>query len=160
MPNKAYDIDQCTSSLKSEVTTLTVVAIVLLVLFVTVIVCSILQIKNDKSKKLPYIQIIVAFMIFVFLSVSLGTQISSYSKDLSQNSYVQYEGVAKIHTRKQLVWGGIPTGYTEYVVSFELDGEQIELYMRKDPGFVGDVDNVFIVYAKHSKYIIDFEMIQ
>ncbi len=51
MPNKTYDIDQCTSSLKSEVTILTVVAVVLLMLFATVLVFSIRQIKNDKSKK-------------------------------------------------------------------------------------------------------------
>lgn len=160
MPNKSYDIDQCTSSLKSEVTILTVVAVVLLILFVTVLVFSIRQIKNDKTKKLPYVQIIAALIIFIFLSVSLGTQIASYSKDLSQNSFVQYEGMAKIHTKKQLILGGIPTGYTEYVISFELDGEQIDLYMRKDPGFVGEVDNVFVVYAKYSKHIINFEITQ
>ena len=160
MPDHTYDINKCTSLLKSEVTKLTIVAIVLLILFVAVIVLSIVQIKNDKLKKLPYVQIVAALIIFGFLSVSLGIQISSYSKDLSQNSYVQYEGAAAIQTRKQLIFGGIPTGYTEYVVSFELDGEQIELYMRKDPGFVGDINNVFIVYAKHSTHIIDFEIIQ
>lgn len=68
--------------------------------------------------------------------------------------------MAKIHTKKQLIFGGIPTGYTEYVISFELDGEQIDLYMRKDPGFVGEVDDVVVVYAKCSKHIINFEITQ
>ena len=146
--------------LSLELRTRYIIAIVLLILFVVVIVISAVQIKNDKSKKLPYIQIVSAFILFAFLFISLINQISSYSKDLSLNSYVQYEGTAKIYTRKQLNFSGIPTGYTEYIVSFELNGEQIELYTRKEPDFIGDVENIFIVYANHSKHIINFEIVQ
>ena len=159
MPSHSYDISNCTSLLKSEVTKLTIVAIVLFILFVAVIVLSILQIKNNVSKKLPYVQIAVALIIFCFLSVSLETQIFSYSKDLSQDSYVRYEGAALIQARKQLIFGGLPTGYTEYAISFERNGEHIELYTRKEPDLVGDVNEIFIVYAKHSKCVIDFEVI-
>jgi hypothetical protein len=100
--------------------------------------------------------LIALVLVFIFLSISLAAQIFSYNKDIAENSYIQYEGSAKIQTRKQIIFGGIPTGYTEYVVSFELNGEQVELYMRKDPNLVGDVDEIFVIYSEHSKYIIEF----
>ena len=89
MPNHSYDISKCTSLIKSEVIKLTIVASVLLILFLSVIVLSIIQIKNDKTKKLPYVQIVAALIIFSFLLISLGAQIAAYSKDLTENSYVQ-----------------------------------------------------------------------
>ena len=160
MPNHSYDISKCTSLIKSEVIKLTIVAIVLLILFLSIIVLSILQIKNDKTKKLPYVQIVVALIIFGFLFISLGSQIASYSKDLAENSYVEYTGAATITARKQFVLGGIPTAYTEYVISFEREGRNVELYMRKEPDLIGDVSEVIIVYAKNSNHIIDFDIIQ
>lgn len=160
MPNHSYDINECTLLLKSEVTKLTIIAIVLFILFISVIVLSILQIKNDGSKKLPYAQIVASLLIFCFLSISLVIQIFSYYEDLTQSSYVQYEGEAIIQTRKQIILGGIPTGYTEYVISFEQGGKYVELYMSKEPDLVGEVNEIFVIYAKHSNYIIDFEVIQ
>lgn len=67
MTNNSYDIAKCTSVLKSEVIKLTIIAIVIFILFISVIVLSILQIKNDKTKKLPYVQIVAALIIFGFL---------------------------------------------------------------------------------------------
>ena len=159
MPNYSYDINKCESLLKSEAVKLTIIAIFLTILFASIIVFSIFQIRSDKSKKMPYIQLVASLLIFVFLFISLGTQILSYNRDIADESYVQYEGSANIETKKQIVFGAIPTGYTEYIISFELDGEQIELYMRKNPDTVGYVDKIFIVYSKHSKHIIDFEIV-
>lgn len=160
MQNRFYDIGKCESILKSEVIKLIIVAVFLVILFVSVIVYSIIQIKNDKSKKLPYIQLVSSAIILVFLSISLGSQILSYTKDIDEKTYQQYEGPAHIRTERQIVLGGIPTGYTEYIISFEQNGAEIELAMRKVCDSVGDVDKIYIVYSIYSNYIIEFEMVE
>lgn len=173
MSGHLYDVDKCRTLLKSQVTILTLVAVGLLVLFVSVVVLSIVEIKNGKkkndkkkngkreSKKLPYVpyvQIAVALVIFCFLSVCLGNQIGTFLKDLNQDSYVVYQGTATVRTKREVRYGGIPTAYTEYVISFEQAGKKIELYTRKEPKRTGDVDEVFIVYAEHSNYMIEFDI--
>ena len=171
MSGHLYDVDKCRTLLKSQVTILTLVAVGLLVLFVSVVVLSIVEIKNgkkknDKKKKgkvkklpyVPYVQIAVALIVFCFLSVCLGNQMGTFLKDLAQDSYVVYQGAATIQTKREVRYGGIPTAYTEYVISFEQAGKKIELYTRKDPDRIGDIDDVFIVYAEHSNYMIEFDI--
>lgn len=166
MSGHLYDVDKCRTLLKSQVTILTLVAVGLLVLFVSVVVLSIVEIKNGKTKKgkakklpyVPYVQIAVALVIFCFLSVCLGNQIGTFLKDLNQDSYVVYQGTATVRTKREVRYGGIPTAYTEYVISFEQAGKKIELYTRKEPKRTGDVDEVFIVYAEHSNYMIEFDI--
>ena len=166
MSGHLYDVDKCRTLLKSQVTILTLVAVGLLVLFVSVVVLSIVEIKNGKKKKgkakklpyVPYVQIAVALVIFCFLSVCLGNQIGTFLKDLNQDSYVVYQGTATVRTKREVRYGGIPTAYTEYVISFEQAGKKIELYTRKEPKRTGDVDEVFIVYAEHSNYMIEFDI--
>lgn len=171
MSDHLYDVDKCRTLLKSQVTILTLVAIGLFILFVSVVVWSIVEIKNakkknDKKKKgkvkklpyVPYVQIAVALIVFCFLSVCLGNQMGTFLKDLAQDSYVVYQGAATIQTKREVRYGGIPTAYTEYVISFEQAGKKIELYTRKDPDRIGDIDDVFIVYAEHSNYMIEFDI--
>lgn len=171
MSGPLYDVDKCRTLLKSQVTILTLVAVGLLVLFVSVVVLSIVEIKNEKKKNgktkkgkakklpyVPYVQIAVALVIFCFLSVCLGNQIGTFLKDLNQDSYVVYQGTATVRTKREVRYGGIPTAYTEYVISFEQAGKKIELYTRKEPKRTGDVDEVFIVYAEHSNYMIEFDI--
>lgn len=84
MSGHLYDVDKCRTLLKSQVTILTLVAVGLLVLFVSVVVLSIVEIKNGKKKNdkkkngkakkgkakklpyVPYVQIAVALVIFLF----------------------------------------------------------------------------------------------
>lgn len=158
MPNYSYDIEKYESILKSEVMKLSIIAIVLLVLFSVIIVYSILQIKDDQTKKLSYIQLIAVIVLLVFLGISLGSQILSYKKDITEKSYMQYDGPANIRIEHQVILGGIPTGYNEYIISFNHDGNQVELFMRKDCGLSGDIDKVYIVYSKYSNYV--FEIVE
>lgn len=171
MSDHLYDVDKCRTLLKSQVTILTLVAIGLFILFVSVVVWSIVEIKNEKKKNdkkkkgkvkklpyVPYVQIAVALIVFCFLSVCLGNQMGTFLKDLAQDSYVVYQGAATIQTKREVRYGGIPTAYTEYVISFEQAGKKIELYTRKDPDRIGDIDDVFIVYAEHSNYMIEFDI--
>jgi hypothetical protein len=151
----SYNIENYESVLISEIIKLTIIAVILSLLFVAIIVYSIIQIKNDSTKKLPYIQLVGSIALFVLLAISLGLQIISYAKDITEETYIQYEGPANIRTERQIVFGGIPTGYTEYIVSFEQDGELIELSMRKSCGLTGEIEKVYIVYSKHSKYIFE-----
>ena len=81
MQNHSYNIDLYSSALKSEVIKLYIVAIVLSILFIFVIVCSIIQIKKEKTKKIPYVQLFVAIIVFIFLLIPLSSQISSFTKD-------------------------------------------------------------------------------
>ena len=156
MPN-IDNVDSYTSTLKSEVTQLTIIAAVLLIMFVAIIVYSIFQIKKDRTKKLPYVQLISAIVILLFLGVSLGSQIVSFSKDINEEAYVLYEGPATVREERQLILGALTTGYTEYIISFEHNGELIELSMRKDHGFSGDIEKIYVVYSKHSNYILEIK---
>lgn len=156
MPNHTYNIKDYETVLKNEVSKLAIILIVLCLLFIAIIIFSVIQIKKDKTKKLPYIQLIASIALFVFLAVFLTIQIVSYVKDISEKTYLQYEGPVNIRIERQVIFGGIPTAYDEYIVSFEHNGEHIELSMRKNYGLIGDIENVYIVYSKHSNYIIEF----
>ena len=163
MSNYSYDINECISALKMELTMLIIIAIVLPILFISAMIFSVSEIKDNKTKKSPYVKIIaliVLIVVFCFMFVSLGRGIASCADDLTQRSFVEYKGSAKIESRKQFVFGGIPTSYTEYVISFEQDGKEVELVTKKRPDLIGDVDEIFIVYAKHSEFVIDFDIIQ
>ena len=163
MSNYSYDINECIAALKSEFTMLIIIAIVLPILFISAMIFSVSEIKDNKTKKSPYVQIVVLIaliVVFCFMFVSLGRGIASCSDDLTQRSFVEYKGSAKIESRKQFVFGGIPTSYTEYVISFEQDGKEVELVTKKRPDLIGDVKEIFIIYAKHSELVIDFDIIQ
>lgn len=155
MQNHSYNIDLYSSALKSEVIKLYIVATVLSILFIFVIVCSIIQIKKEKTKKIPYVQLLVAIIVFIFLLIPLSSQISSFTKDIVEQKYVQYEGPANVRAERKIILGGIPTGYTEYIISFEYNGEQIELSMRKDPGIEGNVEKIYIAYSQYSEFILE-----
>lgn len=156
MPN-IDSIDLYNSILKSEVTQLAIIAIVLCIIFIAIIVYSIIQIKKDKTKKFPYFQLIAMLVIFIFLGISLGSQIMSFAKDINEEAYILYEGTAAVREKQQVILGGLPTGYTEYIISFEQDGEQLELSTRKNYGFDNNVEKIYIVYSKHSNYILEIK---
>ena len=157
MPNLLNNIDKYTSTLKSELIKLIIIALLLAIIFIAFIVYSILQIKKDKSKKFPYIQLISVIAIFIFLGISLGSQMASFAKDIKEEAYVLYEGPATVREERQVIFGGLPTGYTEYIISFEQDGKQIELSTRKNCGFEYNIEKIYIVYSKHSNYILEIK---
>lgn len=157
MPN-IDNIDLYNSILKSKVTQLAIIAIVLCIIFIAIIVYSIIQIKEDKTKKFPYFQLIAMIVIFIFLGISLGSQIMSFTKDINEEAYILYEGPAAVREKRQVILGGrLPTAYTEYIISFEQDGEQLELSTRKNYGFDNNVEKIYIVYSKHSNYILEIK---
>ena len=155
-----YDIEKCESALKTETLKLFIILTFLVILFIAAIAYSISEIKDNKAKKFPYIQLVAIAVIFAFLFVSLCSQISTYYKDIAEESYEQYEGSATISSQRHVLFGGIPTGHTEYIISFDKDGTQVELSTRNRCDYVGDIDKIFIVYSKYSKHIIKFELIK
>lgn len=155
MPNYPYNVEIYTSLLKSEMTKLTIIAIALALIFIFVIVYSALQIKNDRTQKMPYIQLVLSVVIGLFLLFALGSQISAFAKDVTNAAYIQYVGPVDIREEGQIILGGIPTGYTEYIISFEQDGKNVELAMRKDYGLRGYVEKVYIVYAQNANFILE-----
>ena len=84
MPNYSYDIKNCESILKSEVVKLSIIALILLLLFAGIIIYSIVQIKSDRMKKSPYIQLIGAVVLIVFLAIALGSHILSNETDIAE----------------------------------------------------------------------------
>ena len=156
MSNHSYNVEAYNASLQAEVNKLWGIGIVLLIVLIAMIVYSIVLIKEDRTKKFPHIQLIGVVVISVFLTISFGSSIVSYSEDISEEAYVQYEGPATISKRKKVVLGNILTWYDEYVVSFDNNGEQVVLPTRKDYGIEGNIENLYIVYAQNSGEILEF----
>ena len=156
MSHHAYDIDAYNSTLQSELNKLWGIGILLLIVLIAMVIYSIVLIQEDRNKKFPYIQLISVVVISVFLITSFSYSVFLHSKDISEEAYIQYEGPATISKRRKVVLGSIPTWYNEYVVSFNNNGEQVELSTRKDYGTEGDIEYLYIVYAQNSGKILKF----
>lgn len=156
MLNHSYNVETYNATLQSEVNKLWGIGIVLLIVLIAMIVYSVILIKQDMTKKFPYIQLIGVVVISIFLTISFSLSIISYSKDISEEAYIQYEGPATISKSRKVVLGNIPTWYNEYVVSFNNNGEQVTLSTRKDYETEGDIENLYIVYAQNSGEILEF----
>lgn len=156
MPN-LNNIDSYNSTLKSEVTQLIIIATVLSIIFISIIVYYIIQIKKNRTKKLPYVLLIGVIAIFIFLGISLGLQISSFAKDINEEAYMLYEGPATVREERQVIFGSLPTVDTEYIISFEHNGELIELSTPKDYGFPDNTEKIYIVYSRYSNYILEIK---
>ena len=154
MPTHSYNIEKYESILKSEATKLTIIAVMLSFVLIALIVYSVFEIKNNRTKIIPYIQLIGSLVLSVFLIITLGSQINSYTKDIAEKTYLQYEGSANIRVEKQILHGGIPATSTDYIISFEHNGEKIELF-TKNYGLTGDIEKIYIVYSKYSHYILE-----
>lgn len=157
MPNHTYDVEVYNNIMQAELNELLVVGALLLIVLIALVVYSVVLIREDKKKKFPYIQLIGVVMVSVFLIVSFGSSIISYSTDLHEEAYIQYVGPAAISKRRKVVFGNIPTWYNEYYVSFNNNGEKIELSTRKDYEKEGNIERLYIVYAKNSGVILEFE---
>ncbi len=160
MPYHAYDVETYNTKIKSELNTLWIIGAILLIIIVAIVVYSIVLIRDDKTKKFPYIQLICVCVIAVFLIISFSSSIFRYSKDLSDEAYVQYEGPASIVKKRKMVLGNIPTWYNEYVVTFNNNGENVELSTRKDNETEGSIEKIYIVYAENSGEILEFNVIE
>ena len=156
MPNHTYDVEGYNSIMQTELNKLWGIGVLLLIVLIVMVVYSVVLIREDKKKKFPYIQLIGAVLVSVFLMVSFGSSIVSYSTDLHEEAYIQYEGPATISKRRKVVLGNIPTWYNEYYVSFNNNGEKVELSTRKDYEKEGNIENLYIVYAQNSGEILEF----
>lgn len=156
MSNHSYNVEAYNATLQAELNKLWVIGILLLIVLIAMVVYSLVLIKEGKTKKFPYVQLIGVVIISIFLMFSFGCSIISYSKDLADEAYIQYEGPAAISKQRKVVLGNIPTWYNEYVVAFENNGEQITLSTRKNYEKDGNIENVYIVYAQNSGIILEF----
>ena len=156
MPNHTYDVEAYNDIMQTELNKLWGIGALLLIVMIAMVVYSVVLIREDKKKKFPYIQLIGVVLISVFLVASFGPSIVSYSTDLDEEAYIQYEGPATITKRRKVVLGNIPTWYNEYFVSFNNNGEQVALSTRRDYETEGDIENLYIVYAQNSGVILEF----
>lgn len=156
MSNHSYNVEAYNATLQSEVNKLWGIGILLLIVLIAMVVYSVVLIKEDRTKKFPYVQLIGVVLISVFLITSFGHSVVLHSKDIAQEAYIQYEGPATISKRRKVVFGNIPTWYNEYVVSFDNNGEQVTLSTRKDYETEGNIENLYIVYAQNTGKILEF----
>lgn len=156
MSNHSYNVETYNVALQSEVNKLWGIGILLLVVLIAMVVYSIVLIKEDRTKKFPYVQLIGVVVISVFLITSFSYSVILHSKDIAEKAYIQYEGPATISKKRKVVLGNIPTWYNEYVVSFNNNGEQVTLSTRKDYGTEGDIEKLYIVYAQNTGKILEF----
>ena len=175
MLNHSYSIAEYQSTLKSVRTTLIITYICLTLLFIGIIVYLVKKIKTDfektnkkknKKKNIPlslaYCLLIGLIVFFVLISTSLLRQIADYSQDISEEAYVQYEGAANIK-KDTIISGGVgrlPSYSVNYIISFEQNGEPIELVSDKYCNQTGDIKKIYIVYTKHSKHILEFKIVE
>ena len=156
MPNHTYDVEVYNNIMQAELNELWGIGALLLIVLIAMVVYSVVLIREDMKKKFSYIQLIGVVLVSVFLMVSFGSSIVSYSTDLHEEAYIQYEGPATISKRRKVVLGNIPTWYNEYYVSFNNNGEKVELSTRKDYEKEGNIENLYIVYAQNSGEILEF----
>lgn len=156
MSNHSYDVEAYNATLQSEVNKLWVIGILLLIVLIAMVVYSIVLIKEDKTKKIPYVQLIGVVVVSVFLIISFGHSVILHSKDIDEEAYIQYEGPATISKKRKVVLGNIPTWYNEYIVSFDNNGEQVTLSTKKNYENEGDIENLYIVYAQNTGIILEF----
>lgn len=155
MAISSYKADLYNSILKTELVKFTIFAVILLVILISIIIGFLMEIKKNKAKKRLYVELFLVIAVFVFIFSSLFTQIVLFSMDIRSKSYICYVGPANIRAERKIAWGGIPTGYTEYVISFKNDANTVELFSRKKPKIVGNVDKVYIEYSKHSEFLFN-----
>ncbi len=156
MSNHSYDVETYNSALQSELNKLWGIGVLLLIILIAIVIYSVFLIREDKTKKLPYFQLIGVIVVSVFLITSFTSSIINYSKDISNEAYIQYEGPAEIVKKRKVVLGNIPTWYDEYVISFYYEGELVQLSTRKDYEAEKKIENLYIVYAKNSGEILEF----
>lgn len=156
MSNHSYDVEIYNTILQNELNKLWGIGILLLIVLITIVVYSIVLIREDKTKKYPYVQLVSTIVVSVFLVASFCSSIAAYSKDISDEAYIQYEGPAEIVKKRKVVLGNIPTWYDEYVLLFYNDGELVELSTRKDYEADGNIKELYVVYAKNSGEILEF----
>ena len=165
-----YDVDAYNLILKSEIRSLVIIAVIFLPLLAYLIFHSICEIKNEskeqkgrkKRKKhriFLYVQLVLVIIVCILLLTSLILQISSYAKDLKEEAYCIYEGPANIQIEKKLIIGELKLRDVDRIISFECDGEIIELLFEDDIGLAGYVDKVRVVYAQNSRYVIEIILI-
>ena len=156
MSNHSYDVETYNTTLQTELNKLWGIGVLLLIVLIAIVVYSIFLIREDKTKKLPYFQLIGVIVVSVLLITSFTSSIINYSKDISNEAYIQYEGSAEIVKKRKVVLGNIPTWYDEYVISFYNNGKLVELSTRKDYAAEKKIENLYIVYAKNSGEILEF----
>ncbi len=154
MENYLYNTEAYNATLRSELIKLSVIGILLLMVLIAMAVYSVVLIKEDKRKKFPYVQLIGVAVVSVFLMLSFGRSVISYSKDFADEAYIQYEGPAVISKQRKVVLGNIPTGYDEYVVPLKTTVSR-SLYQRERIMEKRATLRIYIVYAQHSGIILE-----
>ena len=153
MLNHPYNVDSYDAMLKSEMIKLGLISIPLTIVVVILILYFAISIKKTKKKSL-LIFLVGMVVAYIFLSSSLFLQITKFGKDLKEQAYVQYEGPATVREDRVYSEGFLSVSY---YITFEHNGELVELTMDNDKGYwlVGNIKNICIVYSKRSHYIVE-----
>jgi len=88
VPNHSYDVEAYNAALRSELNKMWGIGIALLILLIAMVAYSIVMIKEDKTKKFPYVQLAAIVALSVFLLTGFCSSVISYYKDISEEAYI------------------------------------------------------------------------
>lgn len=156
MASFPYDIEKYNSVLGKQVAIFVVGAIIVVIMFSVLAVMFAREIKEDKTKKFPYVRLVLAIVLGATLFFGVVHKIFNLSKDIAQEAYIQYEGSLSVKEHHWRFFGVSGITHTDYIITFEQDGNIIELSLNKNYALTGDVENVYLVYSKRSMEILEF----
>lgn len=142
-----------TAKLQSEATRLTVIAVASAALLILSLVCFVPQIRKAPRKKGAYLALFCFALLTVVLLSTCVPRLFSYSKDIAEESYVQYLGPVEIEEEQPKILGCIPMGEAQYRISFEQDGKRVELQTEKDATPWEQTDRVCVIYGQSSGHL-------
>ena len=165
MNNPYYSIEQCESILRAEAKAtsdiITLIAVVFAGIFIYCIVALLIKRRKKTSCTSVYIELISVIVGIVVFSFYLIPRYTAPLRDINEQAYIQYEGPAIIQSKKMVdgfEWFSARSS-SKYYVSLEQNGETIELKMD-DSEERGYYEKVYITYGKHSKLVIQFDIVE
>lgn len=157
MPNRPYNVEEYETALKAILIESTIFAALFLVLFVALITMAIHSYRGQKKPKKWSLVINLMIVVFAFALIgsSLGSKILSCHKDINEQAYIQYEGIATFEEDTSIA----SRARRPYSIFFEQNGVQVELYASNIRESINNIEEVYIVYSKHAGAIIEIEFL-
>ena len=156
MLNRLENTEHYDAIMRSSLIQYSVLAAALVLLFIILLVQTINMIRQGRTKKWPYAQLVGYILIFTLIGNTVGSRVICHAKDISEQAYIQYEGAATTKLDRTIV-GGVT--HNNHTISFESNGKQVELFLEETPPFIGNFNEVYLVYAKRSRVVLEIKYV-
>ena len=161
MNDPYYSIEQCEEILNRYAKLTGIISAVILLLSIACVIWCIILIEKKKTLKARAFAILDLFIVICvacILLYNVAPQFISTTRDIREQSYIQYEGPATIISEEVVDYNSF-SWWTKYYASFKHNGKTIEarIYGHEE---CDHYDKVYITYGKHSKYAIQFDIVE